>query len=490
MEFHYKAAQLVSSIPGGPLKDVYWRTWKANVFAALDDMCNEISHCLAGIALRCVIVHSALRQGATFYIEALHPGRQWTPANGPCAIVLPIPASRCGPGPVCWPSHEISPQAAFRIQQIVLGGGRSGTNVQLPKPVTTVSDRCVPVCKMMLYDALMGTNANWSLIPDIDTSPGSRDISWIVAQQQRYVTRYPSSLMDRMLLADAMMDIPFMVPDVISPAVFDNIQSEIESLALTRYRIAVQLVARLQSQAGLVNVLRAYWVYATEQLFIGLAEKISRHLTGVNLQLCFEGTQGRDPTRTFSIQTIHGKKWTRPSSQWEYPMEPVNPDSYADVCNELALLTYPPASALRSTPYPTSRASSQSGRPGSDTVSRSGRPGSDTVSPSARPGSDSGRSSRRRSSRRRGSQSPSPASAPSVQSAQSPASVPSVVVAAMPVSPASASCGEIISVMVPANYPQCGDVLTVASPTTGKLHNARVPARSTPGTQFIVVLPL
>jgi hypothetical protein len=57
---------------------------------------------------------------------------------------------------------------------------------------------------------------------------------------------------------------------------------------------------------------------------------------------------------------------------------------------------------------------------------------------------------------------------------------------ALPSAPPSYFEPETVSVVVPADFPYCGDVITIASPVTGRTGVVTIPPGSLPGGQFLV----
>lgn len=453
MQYHYGAAELISALQAGRMKDMYWRNWKGNVYSAWNDLASEFTSSLSSIGLRCSVVVSGLRQGATFFIEpAQH--RKWTPANAApgYALLFPLPAPPCVPGH-CWPPTQMTPAVACRFQQIVLGGVEPGLVFKQADEVdVSLGGNCVPVCTIVLYK-LMTNISNWDSIVEVNTE---EEISCKVVKRHPYVTRCKTSGIGK-VFGDGFMDIKFMTDDVISTSVFEHIQRAIVGLALTRYRIALHMVTLLRPQnLELLNILIPDWCNATNQLFFDLAEKISHRLKGAALELCFEGTNN---FRSFSIR----KKWVLWSNDWSYVAEPVDMFAFAPPCNEMTILANSSAFPESIQPQASSSSASSGYLP---TAEVAFAPTHVTAEVTVLSHS---------------------ATAPPLATVLSntPAAPP-LPTAALPAAAAVALREETISVMVPTNYPRSGDTVTVVSPITGQILNINIPPGSVPGTQFLI----
>jgi hypothetical protein len=172
MEHHYGTAQFVSAIPAGEVKDLYWRTWKANLIIELEILADKLNISVTSLGLRVSVCHSRDRIGATFYIESSHCGRKWEPPTRkrePISFADPPPPLS---GHVMWNESDISPANAYRLQQIVqseivsIGGGLTpctvlmtpATDKNIPSTATSV-----PLCLLSMLKLSLTT---WFTLPE------------------------------------------------------------------------------------------------------------------------------------------------------------------------------------------------------------------------------------------------------------------------------------------------------------------------------------
>jgi hypothetical protein len=181
METHFQLARMVAELPAESIKDLYWRTWKMKVLIALDTIVGSIQTLVTHMGLTVQVCHSSNKRGATIFLESSRPGRKWDPQlNHPIYRLMPLRTadSVMEAHPVTWPSDEISPAKAHRLQQIILGGLPSVIRVhnqrtrEVPhaRKTVKVTATCVPLCSLhifeLMYDPLAYT------LPTID-DPGA-----------------------------------------------------------------------------------------------------------------------------------------------------------------------------------------------------------------------------------------------------------------------------------------------------------------------------
>jgi hypothetical protein len=166
-----------------------------------------------------------------------------------------------------------------------------------------------------------------------------------------------------------------------------------------------------------------YWDSTMEQLFSTLADTLTaEYLVKVGLKLTCTWSGSR--TKTMMVETVDGRKWPGSTTALRgvYPLQPLN--SYEnELMWELSQLVQV-GPTVQISPWP------MTAEPAAYSVVQ-----------------------------------PSPT---------------------FPPPPIHQTAPEIISVVVPANYPLCGHVISIASPTTGRIAQVTVPPGSLPGGQFLV----
>jgi len=154
MQERYAAARAISFIPAGDLKDKFWIEWKKAVRDAMDALLVEIGVMIEVplmLSPRCCYPRD--RVGATFYLEALTPGRKWchnSPTH-PFMQLLPVPPPLPPSPQFVWNPTEISPVHLYTLQQkwinVDLVGAWKAPRVLPPKAQPTIASKTnAPVC--------------------------------------------------------------------------------------------------------------------------------------------------------------------------------------------------------------------------------------------------------------------------------------------------------------------------------------------------------
>jgi hypothetical protein len=198
----YELARLVAVLPADYLKDLYWRSWKAKVFLALDSAAAAMQAFVNHLGLLVKVCHSSYKRGATIYLEYGRIARKWVPSNLPRSHVPPTwPADRVHVGNiVSWPLDEVSPANAYRLQEIIMIGLPSGIRKPSRKvreiphahQTTRVTATVVPLCSLPIFELM---NISWGTI-----LPSANDPRTVPYQtvKHRYKTSYRSVIFEPM----------------------------------------------------------------------------------------------------------------------------------------------------------------------------------------------------------------------------------------------------------------------------------------------------
>jgi hypothetical protein len=197
---------------------------------------------------------------------------------------------------------------------------------------------------------------------------------------------------------------------------------QIEILAKERYVVA-RAISGLTGQQSLKALGKEYWDSATSQLFSNLADAMTaEYLRKIGLKLTCTWSGRR--VMTMCLETVDGQKWlgSTVTLREVYPLQPLN--SQEDELLRVMSELVRTGPAVEMAPRTITENSSSLG----------------VVQPSS----------------------------------------------PFPLPPSNQLAPEIMSVVVPANYPSCGHVITIASPTTGRIAEVTIPPGSLPGGQFLV----
>jgi hypothetical protein len=184
-------------------------------------------------------------------------------------------------------------------------------------------------------------------------------------------------------------------------------------------------ISSLTENKTLKSVGMELWDGATEQLFSDLAASLSKDYfsqVGLKLTCVWSGCN----VKTMWIETVDGRKWTSSTASLMelYPMESL-------ISTEEALMRE--AVVIR-------EMSELAGNPVSEST-----PGSSECNISIMESSST-----------------------------------------IPLAASDSDAPEIVSVVVPATYPSSGQVVTIASPATGRTADVIIPPGSLPGGQFLI----
>jgi hypothetical protein len=477
MEKHYKSAQQISALPADTLKDLYWRKWKANVVVDLDRLAAEITGQLSGISMRGRVCHCSGKRGATIFIESVSAYRKWTESGFARSIAgLPVPAFIPTTAET-WEQTKLSPQAAYALLQILLGGlptlvkvtsqrsNNGGVHMANGK-VISVSGSMMPVSTLSLFGLRF---IDWVHLPPMDQCNADQLI-----QNSEYVTEYGTHSFSKSIFgkaSDKIQTVGFMCEDIVSRAIFSDIQNRIESLARVRYTIAVAISRHLASHSEIKRILMEYWDGTTEKLFDILADDITRNcLNRVGLRLCCDWTTASvfmtTKVKGFWIETSDRQKWRQlPSAKLRntYPFGCFDLDAHYHIGYMLEQIMGNGSTVVMNVP--------QLPQPTLATAYIHTSPAEsvwepvDSPPPSAPP-SWAGANAK---------SPPSPSSAGA--NAMPPAAPPGY-----PSLPSQESI--TLSVNVPPNYPACGDLLGVSF--NDEIRYFPIPPGSVPGSQFLV----
>ena len=154
MQVLYAAARAISMIPAGELKDKFWIEWKKSVHDTMDALLAEIGVLIEVplmLSPRCCF--SRERTCATFYLEAVTPGRKWchnSPTH-PFVQLLSVPPPLPPNPSFLWNPTQINPINLYTLQQkwvnADLAGAWKAPRVLPPKAQPTIASKTnAPVC--------------------------------------------------------------------------------------------------------------------------------------------------------------------------------------------------------------------------------------------------------------------------------------------------------------------------------------------------------
>jgi hypothetical protein len=455
MMLHYKAARLVSVLPVGVVKDLYWRLWKTFLKSELDALRLDITNQLSSIGLRCCVCHSIDRPGATIYIESVEVGRKWNPPDCPTAPLPVPPITFFHNAAVVWPPATVSAGNALRLYDIVMAGttemtvpNRRHPRTQSPRQTVQRFGTAVQLCSLNFFSLLY---YDWRDIPDVSEDGKNIITCW----------NYPST--DQSLMGRSEQIAEFICDGVISADIFSGLQLQIRLLALNRYHMAQVISRYLEENLALKFELMMSWDAGTENVFKNFAAYVTdNYLSRVGLQLCFDWSTDKE-MKMFSIQTHNGRKWRGRVSvrlQDLYPFEYPHVEAVGSMQARMIqlIMTMPMAPPVDAATMPSAPiwGFAETSQPIATAVAVM-----EPMFPYGPTNSSSANGA--------------VAQQEQLQHAD-----------LVEFDPGWTSDAPIVSVVVPHNYPACGPTVPVTSPVDGRIYQCPIPAGALPGSQFLI----